>query len=107
QAQKHYSGTKLQATIGWLQGVSGHQAEARQMLEQLTKYKATGKYLSPATLACVYGSLGQKDNAFACLEEACADRDAWLVDLKVDAMFEPLRSDPRFAKILERMNLPP
>jgi len=33
------------------------------------------------------------------------DDDA-LLDLKVDPMFDPLRSDPKFQGILRRMNFP-
>jgi serine/threonine-protein kinase len=105
-ALTQYNGLKLLASLGWLYGVSGKTDEARKVLKQLLDERAKGHYLSPATLAGVYAGLGEKDQAFRCLNDACAERDAWLVDLKVDATFEPLRSDPRFAEILKRMHFP-
>ena len=57
-------------------------------------------------IALVYASLGDKDQAFECLEKAYEERNAWLVALRVDPMFDPLRSDPRFQDLVRRMNFP-
>jgi len=47
--------------------------------------------------------LGDRDKAFEWLEKACEER--FVIEIKVDAQFDPLRSDPRFADLLRRMNL--
>ncbi len=47
--------------------------------------------------------LGEADAMFACLAKAIERRD--VVYLKADPVYEPYRSDPRFAALLRRMNL--
>jgi TolB-like protein/tetratricopeptide (TPR) repeat protein len=100
-------GVKSEANLAWIYAVSGKKSEARAVLERLQKAKEKGRYLTPSALAGVYAALGETDRAFQLLDEACADRDPWLVDMRVDETFALLRSDPRYAKILERMHFPP
>jgi tetratricopeptide (TPR) repeat protein len=52
-----------------------------------------------------YGTLGDKDAAFANLNKAFSDRTG-LLFIKVDPAFDNLRSDPRFADLLHRNGLP-
>ncbi|MGI8733831.1 MAG: TPR end-of-group domain-containing protein [Pyrinomonadaceae bacterium] len=54
----------------------------------------------------MYTGLGEKDQAFAWLDKAYSGRDFILVFLKVEPMFDGLRSDPRFARLLQRVGLP-
>ena len=57
-------------------------------------------------MARIYAGLGEKDKAFEWLEKGYEDRSHRL-RIKVDPPFDPLRSDPRFADLLRRMNLQP
>jgi hypothetical protein len=54
----------------------------------------------------IYADLGDKDRAFGALEHAWAVRDPGLMNIRVDAFLDPLRSDPRFEAIIKRMNFP-
>ena len=54
----------------------------------------------------IYAQLGDKEHAFAALHRAFEIKDAGLTGMKVDAFLDPLRSDPRFAALLQRMNFP-
>ena len=56
--------------------------------------------------AQIYADLGDKDRAFGALEHAWAVRDPGLMNIRVDAFLDPLRSDPRFEAIIKRMNFP-
>jgi TolB-like protein/DNA-binding winged helix-turn-helix (wHTH) protein/Tfp pilus assembly protein PilF len=55
-------------------------------------------------IASIYGFLGDKDQAFAWLEKAYKARDG-MCDL-AHPMWDPLRSDPRFADLVRRVGLP-
>jgi len=63
--------------------------------------------LLPATTwVWIHAHLGENDEAFKYLEMAFENRDFWLVSLKYSPEWDLLRSDPRFKKILERMQFP-
>ena len=77
----------------------------RGFLDALNE-KAKQGYVSPAEFAVAYARLGDKDQAFAWLEKAYAERSPWLGFLKSDPDFDNLRSDPRFAELVKRIGLP-
>lgn len=56
--------------------------------------------------ADIYAQRGEKDQAFASLDRAWTFRDPGLAYMKADAWLNPLRSDPRFAALLKKMNFP-
>ncbi|HKP84857.1 MAG TPA: winged helix-turn-helix domain-containing protein [Blastocatellia bacterium] len=93
------------ALLGHAYAVSGKTAQARQVLAELQRPEQG--YVSPYTVAAIYAGLGEKDQAFKLLEKAYEERDMWMVSLKVDPVFSPLRSDRRFRDLLERLNLAP
>ena len=57
-------------------------------------------------VAAVYIGLGDSDDAYAWLRRALQQREGSLILLRVDYMWQPLRSDPRFAELLRRVGLP-
>jgi hypothetical protein len=57
-------------------------------------------------IARVYAGLGNKDQAFASLEQGYQGRDYNLPYLRVDQTFDSLRSDPRFSDLVRRIGLP-
>jgi hypothetical protein len=54
----------------------------------------------------IYAGLDEKDQAFACLEKAYTRHEQGFVVMNREPMFDPLRSEPRFADLLRRINLP-
>jgi tetratricopeptide (TPR) repeat protein len=84
--------------------LAGKTEEARQALRDL-QARPKPFYVSPYGIAAVYAALGEKDHAFAQLEQAYAGRSFSMDFLKVDPELDSLRSDPRFQDLLRRMNL--
>jgi hypothetical protein len=60
----------------------------------------------PPTFALAYTGLDEKDQAFARLEQSLTNRESIPVFLNVDAIWDSLRSDPRFDDLVRRMGLP-
>jgi adenylate cyclase len=63
-------------------------------------------YVSPYLIATIYAGLGDKNRAFQFLEKAYEERPSDLpYFLKADLRVDPLRSDPRYAELLNKMHL--
>jgi TolB-like protein len=94
------------AYLGYAYAVAGERNEAEQVVGELREQSKL-RYVSPYLMALIYTGLDEKDQAFAWLEKAFEERSNNLIFLKVEPIFDPLRSDPRFTDILRRMNLAP
>ncbi|MGH9839247.1 MAG: BTAD domain-containing putative transcriptional regulator [Blastocatellia bacterium] len=94
------------AWLGYADAASGRRAEALRLLGELMDL-AGSRYVSPYSIAIVYTGLGEKDQALAWLDKACADRSEELIWLKLEPGLDRLRSDPRFASLLKCVGLQP
>ncbi|MEP7212395.1 MAG: protein kinase [Acidobacteriota bacterium] len=61
------------------------------------------RYVSPYQMALIYCYRGEKEMALASLENALEKKEAWLNYLGIEPAFDPIRSDPRFDEILEKV----
>lgn len=82
-----------------------HQEMAREILAQLQDEAQAG-YISPTFLALIHVGLREYTLAIHDLEEAYRQRSADLIWLGVHPMFDPLRREPDFHNILQRLGLP-
>jgi tetratricopeptide (TPR) repeat protein len=81
---------------------TGQSAKARHSAERLKHTAGDSDWFF---LAGVYAALSDKDEAFAALENAYRKHDFFLVFLKVHPYMDPLRSDARYAQLLQRIRL--
>lgn len=93
-----------QAIKAFVLAKAGRKNEARQILRQLKENSDTESNLNGGR-AVVYAALGEKDKAFGSLENAIEEREWWCYLLKVHFMYDSLRGDPRFEKMLRQVNL--
>jgi hypothetical protein len=70
------------------------------------KARRKTRYSSAYWIASMYAELGEKDQAFRWLDTAYQERELFLLGLKTDFSFDPIRSDPRFAELVRRVGLP-
>jgi len=92
--------------LGYAYAVAGSRTEAGKVLDRLNT-RSKQKYVSPVDWAIIYTGLGEKNKAFQWLEKGYEDRSLTAWSIKVEPVFDPLRSDPRFQDLLRRMNLQP
>lgn len=62
-------------------------------------------YMQHVDAAIIQVRLGNYDAAFTYLEQAFADRSAYILYLNADQHWDPIRSDPRFRDLTRRMGL--
>jgi tetratricopeptide (TPR) repeat protein len=82
----------------------GMKAVLRIQLERSSNPADPG--YDPLNAAQAYCQLGDKDKAFSWLNKAYEAREISLMNLKVDPVFAPLRSDPRYADLVRRIGFP-
>jgi len=82
---------------------SGKRSEAVKLLGDL-KNRSNSTYSNAAEIAMIYASLGDADQAMTWLEKGYEERFNPGVLLRPG--FDPLRSDPRFQKLVHRIGLP-
>ncbi|HKQ04204.1 MAG TPA: winged helix-turn-helix domain-containing protein [Blastocatellia bacterium] len=96
----------LVALIGHAYAVAGNRKEAERVLDELQEMSGQ-RYVSPCTVAAIYAGLRDSERTFEWLEKAIAERDIWLMNLRVDPVFKEMRGDRRFKAILLRLGLIP
>jgi adenylate cyclase len=91
------------ALLGAAKGLAGDKSAAQQILQDISpggRYREVDDY----SRALVYLGLNNKEEALRALERAFADRDgSSLCWIKVDPMLDPLRGDPRFESIVQKV----
>jgi serine/threonine protein kinase/tetratricopeptide (TPR) repeat protein len=94
-------------TIGLLGNALARAGHRDRALEQLSRLQSGAGYVPALALAFVHAGLDQREEAFALMERATEDHEAWLSQsLSVNATFNPLRDDPRFKALRRRIGLP-
>lgn len=92
------------AVLGHAYASAGRTAEAEEILGRLLK-RAQETYLPSYWIGLLYTGLGRSETALEWLEKAYEQRSSWLVWIKVEPRFDPLRALPRFQLLMRRMRL--
>ena len=81
-------------------------ALAQKKLERLNERTGRGQYVPAAEFLMVYVRLGDKEQAFAWLEKTVEERNYLALETRINPILDPLRSDPRFDAILQKLFVP-
>jgi TolB-like protein/Tfp pilus assembly protein PilF len=92
------------ALIGHEYALSGEKAKAAGTISKLQQL-STHKYVPAIYVALVYTGLHDLDHSFAWLDKALNERSEYLVYLPTEPLADPLRDDPRFSQLLQRLGL--
>jgi serine/threonine-protein kinase len=92
------------AILSYVNGLAGRAEEARKLLGEIGERGSRG-YASPIWSALAHLGLGEYDLALGWLDRAFTERDGSLILVTASPEFDPLRGDPRFRALLERMGL--
>ena len=93
--------SEASASLGFAYGMAGKQAEANAIISQLDAL-AKRRYVSPLYFANVYAGLKDNDKALEYLNKAFDARHPGLVLIRIEPMFDGLRSDARFTQLIRR-----
>jgi hypothetical protein len=90
--------------LAHLEAAAGNEVEARRILAELTAARST-RVVSAWGIGAVHASLGDIDEAFQWLETAIAEHASGLIVLRVHPRLDPIRNDPRYWPMVERVGL--
>ncbi len=95
----------LLSHLGYAQAVATHTEPALEILNELEQ-RSNREHVPADYLALVHMGLGNVDRALDYFEKAFDERCWNLVFLNVDPVYNGLRGEPRFSKLIEKMAFP-
>jgi adenylate cyclase len=105
QTEVHVTGDSTNIyLLACVDAVTGKRKEALALYDKL-KEILTRKFVATSYFVFIEIYLGNKDKAFELLEKAIEEKDPYMINLKVEPKFDPIRSDPRFATLLKEVHL--
>jgi len=85
----------------------GNHQKVSGIIERLKKKSEDNARDSPSFyLNMIYGEMGEIDNSFKWLEKSYQDHEIEMYWLNVESPFEPIRNDPRYQEMLEKLDFP-
>ena len=88
--------------LAYTLALTGRRREARAIGQELLAL-AQHRYVPHYFFARIHTALGESDQAFDRLNQAFDDYEPWAQEITVDPQLDPLRSDPRFARLIARI----
>ncbi|MCK5279504.1 MAG: hypothetical protein KAK04_13210, partial [Cyclobacteriaceae bacterium] len=93
------------ASISYLH--TGQLKKSSEYLEMLVAKSEMNAGGSPSFyIAMIYSQMGEINEAFKWLEKSYQDHEVEMYWLKVEPPFEPIRSDPRYQEMLDKVGFP-
>jgi tetratricopeptide (TPR) repeat protein len=94
--------------VARIYALKGQRTEALKILHALlAPGRPTFADYGRIGIAIVYFALGDKENGFQSLTKAVDEKDIGVRFLKVDPLWDNIRSDTRYQRLVARLNFPP
>jgi len=94
--------TETLAALGVVHAARGDERSTRRVLAELDKRKPR-QYVLPYNVARIHAAAQDRDRAFASLETAYEGGNPDLIELNSEPVFDTIRSDPRFERLMRRI----
>ena len=95
------SNPEVAGSLGYAYAAAGKRQDAEAILQRLQKLSEK-RYVSPRYFAIIYVGLDNKTAAIEQLEKAYDSRHPGLVLMRIDPLFDRLRGEDRFKKLVQR-----
>jgi TolB-like protein/Flp pilus assembly protein TadD len=76
---------------------------AQKKLQRLNERTSRGEYVAAVEFVIAYARMDDKEQAFVWLAKAVEERNRLALEIKVNPIFDSLRSDPRFDKLVNQI----
>lgn len=94
----------LHSLLGHAYAISGRKQDAQRELEKL-QASASSRYIPASYFAVLYMGLGDRNQAFEWLNRGLQERSEQMLYLGTEPLVDPLRGDPRFDKLLQKVGI--
>ncbi len=94
------------ALLAYAYGRAGRPREAQDTLHTLESMSKR-QYVSPAYISAAWAGVNDREKVFSWAQKAVEQHAALLVRLKVEPVLDPVRDDPRYKSLMERVGLKP
>jgi len=98
--------SRVLASLGCAYATAGRIADSTAIRDELVERReSTDVYTSCHDIALLSAWLGDRQAALSWLEQGFKDRASWISFLNVDPMWDALRDEPRFRKVVQDIGL--
>jgi TolB-like protein/Flp pilus assembly protein TadD len=94
--------TETLAALGVVHAARGDERGTRRALAELERLKPR-QYVLPYNVARIHAAAGDRERAFLSLETAYEGGNPDLIELNSEPLFDPIRGDPRFKRLMRRI----
>jgi len=103
-AIQHSRNQEVLAPLAHAYALVGKTEKAEALLGEMISAMA-GRYLAAPMIARVYIGLSEFEQALDWLQKGLEERSYWMIFLKMDPVYDPIRSHPRFKELLKQARL--
>jgi adenylate cyclase len=96
------AGAWYQGLLGYAYAISGNRSKAEQIRRELEQM-AKRQYVSSTAFADIHLGLGEKKKALDWLEKSYQDQESACWYLKVDPIYDRVRTEPRFQALVQKV----